>query len=85
MGSWRLFKIYWGDGTNSVGVNGDNTHNVYDSKWDLYCQDWDPRFLAVFILIIWAIKIKIVQYMCLLVIKSGALITATFTVAQSFC
>ena len=24
-------KIYWGDGTNSVGVNGDNTH-VYASS-----------------------------------------------------
>ena len=52
----EVVKIEWGDGTNSIGVNGNNTH-VYASS-GVYTVKIESKCLAVFILMIWAIKPK---------------------------
>ena len=61
----EVVKIYWGDGTNSIGVNGDNTH-IYAAS-GVYTVKIESKILAGFILMIWGDKAKIVKVVSLVV------------------
>ena len=52
-------KIYWGDGTNSVGANGDNTHVYAPAAFTLL--KLSLGFSGVFILTILVIRPKLLK------------------------